>query len=107
MNVTPKTAMFAMKYMYVSRRKRKIDENAYTGPMTTGPAGTVRQTVRGTTYAGGFLAVVRKAYGTAAMLDMKDRITTFIGNGFTQKQAIEALIENVNTWNAVTLSFNK
>jgi hypothetical protein len=103
MRITDYTARALEGLMPISQRKQEFDGTKYTGPMSKGPAGTVRMTVDGKTYAGGLIPVIKKIFGKDASVYYKMQYDHLTGKGLTPLAATELLLEKVNKYLVLTL----
>lgn len=103
MRVTDSTTRALEGLMPVSRRKQEFDGTKYTGPMSRGPAGTVRMTVDGKTYAGWLIAVIKRIFGKDASAYYKMQYDHLMEKGLTPLAATEILIEKVNKYLILSL----
>lgn len=103
MRISNTTAQALAHKVPTSIRKRTYNPTKYTGPMTVGPANTVRQIVDGVEYAGGLYGVVKKVYGKVSAEALQAKLDAMLIAKVPMKQALILVVQEVTDFCAVTL----
>ena len=106
MRISNATAQALAHKVPTSVRKRTYNPTKYTGPMTVGPANTVRQIVDGVEYAGGLYGVVKKVYGKLSAETLQAKLDAMLAAKVPMKQALTLITQEITDYCAITLKLS-